>query len=69
MTSLSILLPAVFLEAGSFFFPESLIEDFLSNTKYKIYDSVFEIIRDELFMVRNTVKTGQSLWSAVTCRK
>ena len=26
------------------FFPQSLIEDCLSNTKYKIYDSVFEII-------------------------
>ena len=51
-----------FLYYLSYFLPcfSTLGEDCFSNTKYKIYESVFEIIWDELFMVRNTVKTGQS---------
>ena len=75
MTPLPILLAAVFLGAGncsskivyrSFFLqlrPRS------SGSLSEICKSVIEIFWDKDFVVRNTVKKGQNLCSAVNCRK
>ena len=71
MTPLPILIAAVFLGTGncSFrnvhgsFFPP------IAASMFVKFKSVIEIFWDEDFMVRNTVKKGQSWCSAVICRR
>ena len=75
MTPLPILLAAVFLGTGNCSFKIVYWSFFLQQPPRcswsfsEICKSVIEIFWDEVFMVRNTVKNGQSWCSAVICRK
>ena len=71
MTLLPILLAAVYLGTGIFFENHSreLFPPIAASRFVKFCKSVIEIFWDKDFVVRNTVKNGQSWCSAVICRK
>ena len=71
MTPLPIFYLQPYFSALGTALPKSLTEAFPSIAASmfvkpsEIYKSIIEIFCDEVFIVRNTVKTGQSLCSAV----
>ena len=75
MTPLPFLFAAVFLSSrnvsfkvvhGRFFLQQP---PWCSRSLSEISKNVIEVFWDDIFMVRNTIKTGQPCCSAVICRK
>ena len=70
MGAITYLLAVVYFSAGETVLPKSFTGTFSSvASSMFVILSVIEIFWGEVFMIRNTVKTGRSWCSAVTCRK